>query len=44
MCEKIMVLGNSSVGNSCAVTSILVGLLEAKIFTEDEFMQMLTKA
>ena len=42
MCEKaIMVLGNSSVGNSCcAVTSmLLVGLLEAKIFTEDELMR-----
>ena len=44
MCAKKLWLGNSSVGNSCAVTSILVGLLEAKIFTEDEFMQMLTKA
>ena len=43
MCETIAVLGNSSAGNSCAVTSILVGLLEAEIFTEDELLQMLTK-
>jgi len=46
ICFALYVLSNKSVtcANCCAITTILVGLVESQVFTQDEFLSMLKLA